>query len=54
MEKATKLLICAGILMLLASAIFGFLKQWLYAALILASAFGCLLAALNIKNKKDK
>lgn len=54
MEKATKLLISAGILMLLASAIFGFLKQWLYAALVFASAFGCLLAALNIKNMKEK
>ena len=54
MEKATKLLVCAGTLMLIAGAIFGFLGQWLYAALIWAGALGCLAAALNFKNQKDK
>lgn len=34
MEIATKLLVCAGTLMLIAGAFFGFLGQWLYAALI--------------------
>lgn len=54
MEKAIRLLVAAGILMLLAGAIFGFLDQWLYAALIWAGALGCLAAALNFKNRKDK
>ena len=47
-------LVCAGTLMLIAGAIFGFLDQWLYAALIWAGALGCLAAALNFKNWKDK
>lgn len=54
MEIATKLFVCAGTLMLIAGVIFGFLGQWLYAALIWAGAFGCLVAALNFKNRKDK
>lgn len=54
MEIATKLLVCAGILMLIAGAIFGFLSQWFYTALIWAGALGCLAAALNFKNQKDK
>ena len=54
MEIATKLLVCAGILMLIAGAIFGFLSQWIYTALIRAGAVGCLAAALNFKNQKDK
>lgn len=54
MEKAAKLLIGAGALMLIAGAIFGFLNQWFCAALILAGAFGCLAAALNFKNRKNK
>ena len=40
MEIATKLLVCAGTLMLIAGAIFGFLGQWLYTALIWAGALG--------------
>ena len=54
MEKAIRLLVAAGILMLLAGAIFGFLDQWLYAALLWAGALGCLAAVLNFKNRKDK
>lgn len=54
MEIATKLLVCAGVLMLVAGAISGFLGQWLYAALIWAGALGCLAAAPNFKNRKDK
>lgn len=53
METATKLLVCAGALMLIAGAIFEFWGQWLYAALIWAGALGCLEAALNFKNQKD-
>ena len=54
MEKAIRLLVAAGTLMLIAGAIFGFLGQWPYAALIWAGALGCLAAALNFKNRKDK
>ena len=54
MEIATKLLVCAGTLMLIAGVIFGFLGQWLSAALIWAGALGCLAAALNFKKRKDK
>ncbi len=54
MEIATKLLVCAGTVMLIAGAIFGFSGQWLYAALIWAGALGCVAAALNFKNRNDK
>ena len=51
METAFRLLIAAGILLLLAGAIFAFLSQWGYAALLWAGALGCLAAALNFKNR---
>ena len=49
-----RLLIAAGVLMLLAGIIFVFLKLWLYATLLAVGAFGCLIGALNFKNKKDE
>lgn len=52
MEKAIRLLVSAGLLMLVAGAIFGFVDQWIYAALVWVGAFGCLIAALNFKNRK--
>lgn len=52
MEKTVKLLAAAGVLMLLAGAIFGFMRQWICAGLLLAGAFGCLIAALNFRNRK--
>ena len=51
---AFRLLVAAGVLMLLAGCIFGFVQQWIYAALVWVGAFGCLVAALNFKNRKDK
>lgn len=54
MEKAIRLLVSAGTLMLVAGAIFGFVGQWIYAALVWVGTFGCLVAALNFKNRKDK
>ena len=51
---SVRLLAAAGALMLLAGCIFGFTQQWLYAALVWVGAFGCLVAALNFKNRKDK
>lgn len=53
-EKTVRLLLTAGILMILAGCIFGFLNQWIYAALVWVGAFGCCVAALNFKNKKSK
>lgn len=52
MEKSVGLLIIAGISMLLAGVIFAFLRQWIYAALVWAGAFGCLTAALSFKIRK--
>ena len=54
MENAAKLLTAAGVLMLLAGAIFGLLGHWIYTAPICAGAFGCLIAALNFKGWKGK
>ena len=51
---AVRLLVAAGVLMLLSGCIFGFTQQWIYAALVWVGAFGCLVAALNFKNRKDK
>ena len=50
MEKAVRLLAAAGVLMLLAGALFALIRQWVYAALIWAGALGCL-AALNFRGK---
>ena len=52
-NRSVRLLVAAGVLMLLAGCTFGFTQQWIYAALVWAGAFGCLVAALNFKNRKD-
>ena len=54
MGRTVRLLTAAGILMLAAGALFGFLRQWIYAALTWAGAFGCLIAALSFKNWEEK
>lgn len=46
-----RLLVAAGVLMLPAGCIFGFVQQWIYAALVWVGAFGCMVAALNFKNR---
>lgn len=51
---AVRLLVAAGVLMLLAGGIFAFIQQWIAAALVWVGAFGCLVAALNFKNRKDE
>lgn len=53
-ETTVRLLFAAGALMLLAGCIFAFLKLWVYAALLCAGAFGCLVAALNFKSANGK
>ena len=42
-EKTVRLLLTAGILLMIAGCIFGFIGQWIYAALVWAGAFGCIL-----------
>lgn len=49
-EKTVRLLLTAGILLMISGCIFGFIGQWIYAALVWAGAFGCYIAALNYKN----
>ena len=51
MEKTIRLLVAAGVLMLLAGMLFALTRQWVYAALIWAGALGCLAAALNFRSK---
>ena len=52
-KVTVRLLIAAGVLMLLAGIIFAFLKLWLYAALLATGTFGCLIGATNFENKRD-
>ncbi len=53
MEQPAKLSLTAGILMLLAGVILGFLRQWIIAGLLWVGAFGCIMAALNYMGRKD-
>ena len=53
-NSSVRLLVAAGVLMLLSGCIFGFTQHWFYTALVWTGAFGCLVAALNFKNRKDK
>ncbi len=53
-ETIIRLLLAAGVLMLLAGCIFAFLKLWIYSALLCAGAIGCLVAALNFKSADIK
>lgn len=54
MEKTVRLLLTAGILLMIAGCIFGFIGQWICTALVWVGAFGCCIAALNFKNRKEK
>lgn len=53
-EKTVSLLLTASILLVIAGYIFGLLGQWICAVLVWAGAFGCLVAAVNFKNRKEK
>ena len=53
MYSNIRLLTLAGVMMLLLGCIMAFLHRWLYAALILAMAFGLLAGALSIKKQKS-
>lgn len=51
-DTAVRLLIAAGVLMLLSGCIFAFTRQWVYTALVWVGAFGCLTAALCFRNRR--
>ena len=52
-QLSVRLLLTAGILLLMAGVIFAILQVWLYTGLLWAAAFGCLMAALNFRNSKS-
>ncbi len=52
MYSNTRLLTLAGVMLLLGGCIFAFIHRWLYAAPMLAMAFGLLAGALSIKKQK--
>ena len=52
-QLSARLLLTAGILLLIAGLIFGILQVWLYTCLLCVGAFGCLMAALNFRNSKN-
>ena len=52
-QLSARLLLTAGILLLIAGVIFAILQGWLYTDLLWVGAFGCLLAALNFWDSKN-
>ena len=52
-QLLVRLLLTAGILLLIAGVIFAILQVWLYTGLLWVGAFGCLMAALNFLNSKN-
>ena len=52
-QLSVRLLLTAGILLLIAGVIFAILQVWLYTGLLWVGAFGCLMAALNFRNSKN-
>ena len=53
-DTTVRLLAAAGVLMLLAGGIFVFLRLWIYAALLLAGAFGCLAGTLGFRKWDER
>lgn len=53
-EKTVRLLLTAGIMMVIAGCIFGLISQWIYAALVWVGTLGCCMAALNFRNRQKK
>ena len=49
-QLSARLLLTAGILLLIAGVIFAILQGWLYTDLLWAGAFGCLLASYGENN----
>ena len=52
-QLSARLLLTAGILLLIAEGIFTILQGWLYTGLLWVGAFGCLMAALNFRDSKN-
>ena len=52
-QLSVHLLLTTGVLLLIAGVIFAILQVWLYTGLLWAGAFGCLMAALNLRNSKN-
>ena len=52
-QLSARLLLTAGILLLIAGVIFAILQVWLYTGLLWAGAFAALLAALNFRDSKN-
>ena len=52
-QLSVRLLLTAGILLLIAGGIFAILRVWLYTGLFWAGAFGCLMAALNFRDSQN-
>ncbi len=52
-EKAERLLVTAGILLICSGLIFAILQERLCAVLTWVGAFGCLAAALGFNHRKD-
>ena len=52
-QLSARLLLTAGILLLIAGGIFAILQLWLYTGLLWAGAFGCLIAVLNFRDSKN-
>ena len=52
-QLSVHLLLTAGVLLLIAGVIFAILQVWLYTDLLWAGAFGCLMAALSLRNSKN-
>ena len=52
-QLSARLMLTAGILLLIAGGIFAILQVWLCTSLLWTGAFGCLMAALNFRNSKN-
>ena len=52
-QLSARLLLTAGILLLIAGVIFAILQVWLYTGLLWVGAFGCLMATLNFRDSKN-
>lgn len=49
-ETTVRLLVAAGILMLLAGVLFGLMGRWIHMALLGVGALGCFAGALNFRS----
>ena len=52
-QLSARLLLTAGILLLIAGVIFALLHVWLYTGLLWVGAFGCMMATLIFRDSKN-